>query len=159
MQHRVENHRSFRRPPQLEGLPPGSKVSPAPQTSPAHFIYPLLLYLMMSQLFTTVPQAESALFAHHAVCLQVTIRTYGKLKPQMAPNSIFQPNRIKTEHPKFPIQKNPTLIKAPKSPTKRGPGRRGHSRLSSGDQLVCLECGTDASDLTAHYPTYVHCLL
>ncbi|MEQ2159069.1 hypothetical protein GOODEAATRI_018776 [Goodea atripinnis] len=161
----VENHRSFRRPPQLEGLPPGSKVSPAPQTSPAHFIYPLLLYLMMSQLFTAVPQAESALFAHHAVCLQVTIRTYGKLKPQMAPNSIFQPNRIKTEHPKFPIQKNPTLIKAPKSPTKRGLGRRGHSspfvscRLSSGDQLVCLECGTDASDLTAHYPTYVHCLL
>ncbi|KAK5607345.1 hypothetical protein CRENBAI_026393 [Crenichthys baileyi] len=114
MQHRVENHRSFRRPPQLEGLPPGSKV---------------------------------------------TIRTYGKLKPQMAPNSVFQPNRIKTEHSKFPIQKNPTLIKAPKSPTKRGPGRRGHSRLSSGEQLVCLECGTDASDLTAHYPTYVHCLL
>lgn len=29
MQHKLENHRSFRRPPQLEGLPPGSKVSPA----------------------------------------------------------------------------------------------------------------------------------
>lgn len=27
MQHKLENHRSFRRPPQLEGLPPGSKVT------------------------------------------------------------------------------------------------------------------------------------
>ncbi|KAM4736125.1 uncharacterized protein FYW61_006397 [Anableps anableps] len=111
MQHKVENHRSFRRPPQLEGLPPGSKV---------------------------------------------TIRTYGKIKPPMASNSIFQPNRIKTE-PAFP--KNTLLFRVPKSPTKRGPGRSDHGRLSSADRLVCLECGTDASDLTAHYPTYVHCLL
>ncbi|KAM4568102.1 pogo transposable element with ZNF domain [Fundulus diaphanus] len=114
MQHKVENHRSFRRPPQLEGLPPGSKV---------------------------------------------TIRTYGKVKPPMASNSIFQPNRIKTEHPKFPIQKNPTLFKAPRSPTRRGPGRRDSCRSSPGDRLVCLECRTEASDLTSHYPTYVHCLL
>lgn len=37
MQHKLENHRSFRRPAQLEGLPPGSKVSlvPALQLSPS----------------------------------------------------------------------------------------------------------------------------
>uniref|UniRef100_A0A3Q2E622 Pogo transposable element derived with ZNF domain b n=1 Tax=Cyprinodon variegatus TaxID=28743 RepID=A0A3Q2E622_CYPVA len=114
MQHKAENHRSFRRPSQLDGLPPGSKV---------------------------------------------TIRTYGKLKPAAASNSIFQPNKIKTEQLKSPIQKNPTLFKAPKSPTRRVPGRRNHCRLSSEDRLLCLECRTDASDLTAHYPTYVHCLL
>ncbi len=34
-------------------------------------------------------------------------------------------------------------------------------RSSSCDEerLVCLECGTDASDFSAHYPTHVHCLL
>lgn len=31
MQHKLENHRSFRRPAKLEGLPPGSKVRPHPQ--------------------------------------------------------------------------------------------------------------------------------
>uniref|UniRef100_A0A3B4UNY5 Pogo transposable element derived with ZNF domain b n=1 Tax=Seriola dumerili TaxID=41447 RepID=A0A3B4UNY5_SERDU len=126
MQHKLENHRSFRRPAQLEGLPPGSKV---------------------------------------------TIRTYGKLRSPMTsaggrllqtPSSLVQPIIIKTEIQKCPIQRNPALSKSPRSPTKRPVSRRVHvSRTSpyDGDRFVCLECGTDASDFSAHYPTHVHCLL
>ncbi|XP_071324796.1 pogo transposable element with ZNF domain isoform X2 [Trachinotus anak] len=126
MQHKLENHRSFRRPTQLEGLPPGSKV---------------------------------------------TIRTYGKLRSPMTsaggrllqtPSSLVQPIIIKTEQQKSPIQRNPMLSKSPRPPTKRPVSRRVHvNRMSSydGDRLVCLECGTDASDFSAHYPTHVHCLL
>ncbi|KAM4580229.1 pogo transposable element with ZNF domain isoform 2-T2 [Odontesthes bonariensis] len=123
MQHKLENHRSFRRPARLEGLPPGSKV---------------------------------------------TVRTYGKIKPLMtsagsrlfqSPTSLVQPIRIKTEPQKSAIQKSPPGPRS-KSPTKRGAGRREHaSRMPYGDRLVCLECGTDASDFSAHYPTHVHCLL
>ncbi|KAK2909608.1 pogo transposable element with ZNF domain [Channa argus] len=124
MQHKLENHRSFRRPAQLEGLPPGSKV---------------------------------------------TIRTYGKLKPPMtsagirlfqSPSSLNQPIHIKTELQKSLIQKNLVHCKSPRSPTKRTLSQQV-SRSSSydGDRLVCLECGTDASDFSAHYPTHVHCLL
>ncbi|XP_040899562.1 pogo transposable element derived with ZNF domain b isoform X2 [Toxotes jaculatrix] len=126
MQHKLENHRSFRRPAQLEGLPPGSKV---------------------------------------------TIRTYGKLRPQMTsaggrllltPSTLVQPIHIKTELQKSVIQRNPVLCRPPRSPTKRPVSRRVHVGRSSsydGDRLVCLECGTDASDFSAHYPTHVHCLL
>ncbi|XP_072249530.1 pogo transposable element with ZNF domain isoform X2 [Leuresthes tenuis] len=126
MQHKLENHRSFRRPAQLEGLPPGSKV---------------------------------------------TVRTYGKLKPPMtsagsrlfqSPASLIQPIRIKTEPQKSVIQKSPPGPRSPKSPTKRVAGRREPvSRMpcSDGDRLMCLECGTDASDFSAHYPTHVQCLL
>ncbi|GAA6232425.1 pogo transposable element derived with ZNF domain b [Lates japonicus] len=126
MQHKLENHRSFRRPAQLEGLPPGSKV---------------------------------------------TIRTYGKLKPLMTsagggllqtPSSLIQPIHIKTELLKSQVQRNPALSKCPRPSTKRPVSRRVHVNRTwspDGDQLVCLECGTDASDFSAHYPTHVHCLL
>uniref|UniRef100_A0A669B4K3 Pogo transposable element derived with ZNF domain b n=1 Tax=Oreochromis niloticus TaxID=8128 RepID=A0A669B4K3_ORENI len=108
MQHKLENHRSFRRPPQLEGLPPGSKV---------------------------------------------TIRTYGKTRPSgtsagsrllQNPASLIQPISIKMEPQRSLIQKNTTASKLPSC---------------DDDRLVCLECGTDASDFSAHYPTHVHCLL
>ncbi|XP_070821986.1 pogo transposable element with ZNF domain isoform X2 [Chaetodon trifascialis] len=126
MQHKLENHRCFRRPAQLEGLPPGSKV---------------------------------------------TIRTYGKIRTAMtsagsrllqSPSSLIQPINIKTEQQKCPIQRSPALSKSARSPTKRPLSRRVHVGRSSsydGDRLVCLECGTDASDFSAHYPTHVHCLL
>lgn len=32
-------------------------------------------------------------------------------------------------------------------------------RSDSVERLVCLECGTNASDFAAHYPTHVRCLL
>lgn len=35
IQHKLENHRSFRRPAQLEGLPPGSKVSSGGRVCPS----------------------------------------------------------------------------------------------------------------------------
>ncbi|XP_047190885.1 uncharacterized protein pogzb isoform X2 [Scophthalmus maximus] len=125
-QHKLENHRSVRRPARLEGLPTGSKV---------------------------------------------TIRTYGKLRPQMTsagcrllqtPSSLVQPIHIKTEPQTSPTQINAVLSKSLRSPTKRPVSRRGPGNRSSwceGDRLVCLECGTDASDFSAHYPTHVHCLL
>uniref|UniRef100_A0A667ZXP7 C2H2-type domain-containing protein n=1 Tax=Myripristis murdjan TaxID=586833 RepID=A0A667ZXP7_9TELE len=79
MQHKLENHRSFRRPPQLEGLPPGAKVS----------------------------------------------RGVGGSE-----------------------------VKAP-------PPQTSVSRCvwDGWERLLCLECGTDASDFSSHYPTHVHCLL
>uniref|UniRef100_A0A1A7YDT0 Pogo transposable element with ZNF domain b n=1 Tax=Iconisemion striatum TaxID=60296 RepID=A0A1A7YDT0_9TELE len=115
LHHKLENHRSFRKPAQLEGLPPGSKV---------------------------------------------TIRTYGKAMPSMTSPIIIQPNKIKTEPQNVLIQKSPPPQKSQKSQPKRALSRReSRSTAGEGTRLVCLECGTDASDFSAHYPTYVHCPL
>ncbi|KAM7382770.1 hypothetical protein PAMP_002487 [Pampus punctatissimus] len=128
MQHKLENHRSVRRPAKLEGLPPGSKV---------------------------------------------TIRTYGKIRSALtsagggavllqSPSPLIQPINIKTELQKSPPHRSPLLAKSPRSPTKRALIHRTHATRSSSmeaDRLVCLECGTDASDFSAHYPTHVRCLL
>uniref|UniRef100_A0A3P9I0D4 Pogo transposable element derived with ZNF domain b n=1 Tax=Oryzias latipes TaxID=8090 RepID=A0A3P9I0D4_ORYLA len=79
MQHKLENHRSFRRPKQLEGLPPGSKR--------------------------------------------------------------------KTASPAAPEGPDPLCFCRP-------------CRTSSADgPVVCLECGANVWDFSAHYPTHVHCLL
>uniref|UniRef100_A0A3P9I0K7 Pogo transposable element derived with ZNF domain b n=1 Tax=Oryzias latipes TaxID=8090 RepID=A0A3P9I0K7_ORYLA len=82
MQHKLENHRSFRRPKQLEGLPPGSKVSPRKTASPA------------------APEGPDPL------CFCRPCRT-----------------------------------------------------SSADGPVVCLECGANVWDFSAHYPTHVHCLL
>uniref|UniRef100_A0A3Q3MDX0 Uncharacterized protein n=1 Tax=Mastacembelus armatus TaxID=205130 RepID=A0A3Q3MDX0_9TELE len=83
MQHKLENHRSFRRPAQLAGLPPGPTIR-----------------LRSTSTSQTDDKSQSPL-----------------------------------------QQVRPT------------------SESTSTDRLVCLECGTDASDFSAHYPTHVHCLL
>uniref|UniRef100_A0A8C9Y958 HTH CENPB-type domain-containing protein n=1 Tax=Sander lucioperca TaxID=283035 RepID=A0A8C9Y958_SANLU len=112
MQHKLENHRSFRRPAQLEGLPPGSKV---------------------------------------------TIRTYGKVRTLpsaspgvrlQSPSSLIQdPNTVSSSLSEYLMQ---YVSLCPVS-------RR--TSCPASERLLCLECGTDISDFSAHYPTHVSCLL
>uniref|UniRef100_A0A3P8T1M9 Pogo transposable element derived with ZNF domain b n=1 Tax=Amphiprion percula TaxID=161767 RepID=A0A3P8T1M9_AMPPE len=96
MQHKLESHRSFRRPAQLEGLPPGSKVNRG---------------------------AEVA-------------------NPEEATDQSAAPESTRCS------------VRCFLRGTIPSPCRSGDS-----DQAVCLECGTEASDFSAHYPTHVHCLL
>lgn len=69
------------------------------------------------------------------MCLQVTIRTYGKIRPLVTsggsrllqnPTSLIQPIKIKMEPQRSLIQKNPTASKLPRSPTKKLGSRRIH---------------------------------
>ncbi|KAG7218817.1 hypothetical protein INR49_019695, partial [Caranx melampygus] len=117
MQHKLENHRSFRRPAQLEGLPPGSKV---------------------------------------------TIRTYGKHRSPMT-SAVGGSSRPLLPRPAN-CHKDGTTEEDPPPPKTPALPPRGlspaESRSSSGrDHFLCLECGTDASNFSAHYPTHVRCLL
>lgn len=43
------------------------------------------------------------------------------------------------------------IRRVPPSSPRRSPSGRDH--------FLCLECGTDASNVSAHYPTHVRCLL
>lgn len=119
--HKLENHRSFRRPEKLRGLPPGSKV---------------------------------------------TIRTYGKMRPLMTSGvgrsmgrssaPLIQPINIKTMPQKLPAVTN----RGQRWPLKKPlDSKVSISRSDGVERLQCLECGTNASDFAAHYPTHVRCLL
>ncbi|XP_061552850.1 pogo transposable element with ZNF domain isoform X2 [Phycodurus eques] len=112
--HKLERHRSVRRPAKLDGLPLGSKV---------------------------------------------TIRMYGKRRLPVAavgggarllqgPACLIQPIKIKAERQNG----SPPPAEPPRSP----PG--GPARVQS-SRLLCLECGGEVSDFSAHYPTHVRCLL
>uniref|UniRef100_A0A3B4WD52 Pogo transposable element derived with ZNF domain b n=1 Tax=Seriola lalandi dorsalis TaxID=1841481 RepID=A0A3B4WD52_SERLL len=100
MQHKLENHRSFRRPAQLEGLPPGSKVR-------------------------------------------------GRLL--QTPSSLVQQSRTRLRRPIRHRRLCHTFIRVPARLLQDFTVRRRSLRV--------FECGTDASDFSAHYPTHVHCLL
>uniref|UniRef100_A0A3B5N1M3 C2H2-type domain-containing protein n=1 Tax=Xiphophorus couchianus TaxID=32473 RepID=A0A3B5N1M3_9TELE len=128
MQHKVENHRSFRRPPQLEGLPPGSKVS---------------LRWRQTAFFSPTESKPSR-------CSRSRRTPRCSKFPSLRPGGGWAAGSPAGE------------AAAPRPSCReqqRTRNRRSSVRFWSADRLVCLECGTDASDLTAHYPTYVHCLL
>lgn len=129
MQHKLENHRTFRRPAQLDGLPAGSKVG------------------LVSGLHPSPPQGPQQLVYCWSLCLQVTIRTYGKMRPPvtsavsrllLSPSSLVQPIIIKTEQQRSLIQKSPALSKSPRSPTKRPVSRRVQVNRSDWGQATCL---------------------
>uniref|UniRef100_A0A3Q3JR94 Pogo transposable element derived with ZNF domain b n=1 Tax=Monopterus albus TaxID=43700 RepID=A0A3Q3JR94_MONAL len=104
MQHKLENHRSFRRPALLEGLPPGQSTSRQSRRS---------------------PRSRNIL---------------------SSPSPNHPPPRGQS------AAESASAVKCSCPPSCR-------SSSCDGDRLVCLECGTDASDFSAHYPTHVHCLL
>ncbi|XP_061839006.1 pogo transposable element with ZNF domain isoform X3 [Nerophis lumbriciformis] len=92
---------------------------------------------------------------------KVTIRMYSKKRPPMSwvrgaaqllqnPSSLIQPIRIKTEQQNSSTPRS--LSTPPGSPPVRPTGVHG-------TRLVCLECGSEASDLPAHFPTHVRCVL
>ncbi|XP_056142138.1 uncharacterized protein pogzb [Lampris incognitus] len=119
MEHKLQYHRSFRRPTQLEGLPSGTKV---------------------------------------------TIRTSGKTRVQMLPAESYFPSPapllIHLTNPEKEAQKPPLLPKLIKDTPKKSVSRKVHVKSRECyDIQLCMECSTDASDLTNHFPTHVHCLL
>nr|XP_057908694.1 pogo transposable element with ZNF domain isoform X1 [Doryrhamphus excisus] len=92
---------------------------------------------------------------------KVTIRMYSRKRPPMTlvgggahllqnPSSLIQPIKIKTE------QQNSSTLRSLSQPPQSPPVRPASVPAV---RLVCLECGSEASDLPAHFPTHVRCLL
>ncbi|XP_034029376.1 pogo transposable element derived with ZNF domain b [Thalassophryne amazonica] len=221
MQHKLANHRSFRRPAQLEGLPPGSKVTirtygktrspPSARgiqrlNNPASFVKPITIqtglhkpaihrtslpnktpdvveaspgesdrwwdvrhYAERSILMLQIPHvfscrqyrgnipgamkldndgARAAVSSRWTRCAVSTVN--GDVRDgnhrMSCDRAIKVAKNLKTET----IDSSKALAKARKTQT---------ILPFDGDKLTCLECNTNASDFSAHYPTHVHCLL
>ncbi|XP_060116190.1 zinc finger protein 280D [Heteronotia binoei] len=151
LDHKSQHHRTFRKPPQLEGLPPGTKVtirasvgSIPPGSAPPPAVGPSTSTLQLS------PNVKAA-----------------------SPKSYTKPNvpKAKPKPKPWSIQKKQSLGLS--SLSSGGSGSSGASSSRKNNKIAntalsslrcskiqkCIECSSDIRTFASHFPAYVHCSL
>ncbi|XP_069506525.1 pogo transposable element with ZNF domain isoform X2 [Ambystoma mexicanum] len=134
IEHKLQHHKTFRKPKQLEGLKPGTKVTiraSRGQPRAASMASPLASPLLLPDV-PLVPVQEPASVAVH---------------PSADLHPVFQYPANQQNKEKRTVKKMSELLAKFQS-----------TRNILGKQN-CLECGFEIPDFTNHYPTYVHCSL
>uniref|UniRef100_UPI00398E3D25 pogo transposable element with ZNF domain isoform X2 n=1 Tax=Pristiophorus japonicus TaxID=55135 RepID=UPI00398E3D25 len=132
MEHKVEHHKTFKKPKQLEGLQPGTKVT----------------------IRTSMGQARAA----GGPSQEVPAR---KVYPPVMPAKAQEPPACSTAHAVVPVAK-PAPKPDKKAAVERKSTLQldvQEMRTQYGNQ-VCLECNfgiTNINNISNHFPTYVHC--
>ncbi|XP_055521441.1 pogo transposable element with ZNF domain isoform X3 [Leucoraja erinacea] len=132
MEHKVEHHKTFKKPKQLEGLQPGTKVT---------------IRTSMGQARATgVPNPE------------VPAR---KVYPPVMPPKTLEPPTCSTVHTVTPVAKPPLKLDKKKTVERMITLLIDMQEIRKlhGNQ-VCLECNfdiTNINNISNHFPTYVHC--
>ncbi|XP_073509025.1 zinc finger protein 280D isoform X2 [Phyllobates terribilis] len=154
MDHKTQHHRTFKKPKQLEGLPPGTKVTirasvgassnqvSSPISSPTSSI---------SRNLPATPPHPSPQLPHYTLPQSLPVMK------TMGPSNNRKLTAKKITHPlkvKFPIKK----------PASVNPARRTKIINTALQNLrvipgihKCIECRRQVVDFEGHFHTYVHC--
>ncbi|NXH62073.1 Z280D protein, partial [Rhabdornis inornatus] len=137
MDHKTQHHRTFRKPKQLEGLPPGTKVTiRASLGSHQSGSSAVSSVSTSSSTFQLSPKAKNATTKNHNK--SNTSKSRGKSKQSTSRKQNAWTNSRK--------KKEPTNIAFPNL----------RHRLGS---HKCIECFSEIKDFASHFPAYVHCSL
>uniref|UniRef100_H3B9S6 Zinc finger protein 280D n=1 Tax=Latimeria chalumnae TaxID=7897 RepID=H3B9S6_LATCH len=139
MDHKAQHHRTFRKPRQLEGLPPGTKVTIRASVGPFQ---------------TGSPHASSS-STRSTSTLRLSPNTKSpntKARSQANKPSVSQ-TKSHTSHQqkKQGSQVNTKIAKTFNTALQN---LRCHWGVHK-----CIECYTEIKDFSSHFPTYVHCSL
>ncbi|XP_067878807.1 uncharacterized protein pogzb [Heterodontus francisci] len=132
MEHKVEHHKTFKKPKQLEGLQPGTKVT----------------------IRTSMGQARATGGANQEVPTR-------KVYPPVLPAKAQEPPACSTVHTVAPVPKPVAKPEKKKVVERMSPlliDMQEIRKLYSNQ--VCLECNfdiTNINNISNHFPTYVHC--
>ncbi|KAM4676540.1 zinc finger protein 280D isoform 2-T2 [Discoglossus pictus] len=140
MDHKMKHHRTFRKPRQLEGLPPGTKVT---------------IRASIGSIVNTVPTPTSPVGTSPT---STTFQASSKIKnTHTKPNPIpAAKTNVKNPKPKPPpAKKKPPVTRAPKRVKMVNTALR-NLRSTPGTHK-CIECQSEIKDFENHYYTYVHC--
>nr|XP_020033212.1 zinc finger protein 280D isoform X5 [Castor canadensis] len=156
MDHKTQHHRTFIKPKQLEGLPPGTKVtiraSVAPLQSPSSAIPSISTSTSVPQL--SPPRTEN-----------ITTKNPTKLntsKPNTTKSDASKPNENKPTGNKSKckskisnMQKKDSTLTNSNKKSKINTALR-NLRYRRGVHK-CIECCSEIKDFANHFPTYVRC--
>uniref|UniRef100_A0A803VDZ3 Zinc finger protein 280D n=2 Tax=Ficedula albicollis TaxID=59894 RepID=A0A803VDZ3_FICAL len=137
MDHKTQHHRTFRKPKQLEGLPPGTKVTiRASLGSHQSGSSATSSVSTSSSTFQLSPKAKNATTKNHNK--SNTSKSRGKSKQSTSRKQNAWTNSRK--------KKEPTNIAFPSLRHRVGTHK-------------CIECFSEIKDFASHFPAYVHCSL
>uniref|UniRef100_A0A8C5T5S4 C2H2-type domain-containing protein n=1 Tax=Malurus cyaneus samueli TaxID=2593467 RepID=A0A8C5T5S4_9PASS len=137
MDHKTQHHRTFRKPKQLEGLPPGTKVTiRASLSSHQSGSSATSSVSTSSSTFQLSPKAKNTTTKNHNK--SNSNKSRGKSKQSTAKKQNVWTNSRK--------KKEPTNIAF-------------HNLRHRGGTHKCIECFSEIKDFASHFPAYVHCSL
>ncbi|XP_039933398.1 zinc finger protein 280D isoform X2 [Hirundo rustica] len=137
MDHKTQHHRTFRKPKQLEGLPPGTKVTiRASLGSHQSGSSATSSVSTSSSTFQLSPKAKNAATKNHNK--SNTSKSRGKSKQSTSKKQNAWTNSRK--------KKEPTNISF-------------HNLRYRVGAHKCIECFSEIKDFASHFPAYVHCSL
>ncbi|NXY31260.1 Z280D protein, partial [Pomatorhinus ruficollis] len=137
MDHKTQHHRTFRKPKQLEGLPPGTKVTIRASLG-SHQSGPSATSSVStgSSTFQLSPKAKNTTTKNHNK--SNTSKSRGKSKQSTSKKQNAWTNSRK--------KKEPTNVAF-------------HNLRHRVGTHKCIECFSEIKDFASHFPAYVHCSL
>ncbi|KAJ8398456.1 hypothetical protein AAFF_G00427110 [Aldrovandia affinis] len=135
IEHKINHHKTFRKPRQLEGLLPGTKVTIRAYAAQNKVMgQPPVVPPVISSGALPASAARDTPSPNMGEVLPKPFHTYSQNKPQTTPK-------------KRSVSKMLELLT-----------KFQEQRTTLGKQM-CLECNFEVPDFPNHYPTYVHCSL
>ncbi|XP_062061966.1 zinc finger protein 280D isoform X2 [Lepus europaeus] len=156
MDHKTQHHRTFIKPKQLEGLPPGTKVTIRASVGPLQ---------SGSSVTPSISASTSTLQLSPPRTKNITDKTPTKLntsKPNTTKSNASKPNASKPNGNKSKykskisnMQKKQSTLASSNKKSKVNTALR-NLRYRRGVHK-CIECCSEIKDFANHFPTYVHC--
>ncbi|EFB22638.1 hypothetical protein PANDA_020249, partial [Ailuropoda melanoleuca] len=156
MDHKTQHHRTFIKPKQLEGLPPGTKVTIRASVGPLQ---------SGSSTTPSISASTSTLQLSPPRTKNITAKNPTKSntsKPNPAKSNTSKPNASKPNGSKSKykskisnMQKKQSTLASSNKKSKVNTALR-NLRYRRGVHK-CIECCSEIKDFANHFPTYVHC--
>ncbi|XP_074863443.1 zinc finger protein 280D isoform X2 [Carettochelys insculpta] len=140
MDHKTQHHRTFRKPKQLEGLPPGTKVTIRASVGPLQSSTSVTSLSTSTSTFQLSPKTKNTNTKNH----NKSNANKSKLK-----SSAVQ-------------KKQNTFVKSNSSSSKKKRKVANTALHNLRYRLgvhKCIECYSEIKDFASHFPAYVHCSL
>ncbi|XP_031201479.1 zinc finger protein 280D isoform X2 [Mastomys coucha] len=156
MDHKTQHHRTFVKPKQLEGLPPGTKVTIRASVGPLQ---------SGSSVTPSISASTSTLQLSPPETENVTAKNLVKLNTSTPNTTISDPS--KANEIKSNGSKSKNKSKVSNMPKKQSTLSNSNQKSKVNTALrnlrlrrgvhECIECSSEIKDFANHFPTYVHC--
>nr|XP_009679721.1 PREDICTED: zinc finger protein 280D isoform X3 [Struthio camelus australis] len=142
MDHKTQHHRTFRKPKQLEGLPPGTKVTIRASVGP----------LQSGSSATSSVSTSSSTFQLSPKAKNTSSKNHNK--------SHANKSKAKSKPSTIPKKQNAWTNSSSSSKKKNKVANTAlHNLRYRLGVHKCIECYSEIKDFASHFPTYVHCSL
>ncbi|KAM5291675.1 zinc finger protein 280D [Ctenodactylus gundi] len=156
MDHKTQHHRTFIKPKQLEGLPPGTKVTIRASVGPVQSgsSVPPSISTSTSTLQLSPPRTKN-MTAKNPTKLNTSKPNITKSSASKPTGSMPNGNKSKSRSKISTLQRKQSTLANRNKKSKVNTALR-NLRYRRGIHK-CIECCSEVKDFANHFPTYVHC--